>query len=688
MKNHFKSAKWIWLDENHFPGYGATRATLFGANNPSCKQAFAHFYKDIYLDSDTTARMRISADVFYLFFLNGEFIERGPAEVGGDFGMTSTLPWRFYDEIPLKLKRGNNKIEVWVSNAPRVLADISSGRAGLIAEAESDRGELIFKTDSSWLSSLDLSREVMLKSKDTVVRDLKLQESERLNAVEVDHIDTEPSGLMPMRVRTIEEAARESVGNILRIDFGKVYPAFVKLKMHANESCELNITYRETFDGQNIRYTTLKLPAGDCEYFSAQLHSYRYIDIDGADGVTITAQAIAYHYDVDEDCYFRCDDEEINKIFHVCKRTLRSCMHKYHLDSPIHQEPLACTGDYYIESLMNYMTYGVRELTRLDIIKTARLLKERNGRMFHTSYSLIWVQWLLDYYNYSGDKAILSECEEALDILLSRFAQFETDGILDGLHDYMFIDWIMVDGFTMHHPPKNLGQCAMNAFYCNALTRAAEIKALLTRNLEAALLNQKASKLRCAFDREFLDAKRGLYHGGNSDDAPETNWLPKSNGNKYFTTQANTLAALYVLDCERGREIMERVINDDTLVPCQIYFMHFVFEALVKVGLFEKYAYKLIKLWAPLVRECDSSLKETLIDCITPDYSHAWGGTPAYQLPARIFGIEFKDGKHSLGLPMLPDGLNYAEAVIPFNGGKIRLSVERQADDSIKRTEL
>ena len=120
------------------------------------------------------------------------------------------------------------------------------------------------------------------------MRDLKLQESERLNAVEVDHIDTEPSGLMPMRVRTIEEAARESVGNILRIDFGKVYPAFVKLKMHANESCELNITYRETFDGQNIRYTTLKLPAGDCEYFSAQLHSFRYIDIDGADGVTIT----------------------------------------------------------------------------------------------------------------------------------------------------------------------------------------------------------------------------------------------------------------------------------------------------------------------------------------------------------------------------------------------------------------
>jgi hypothetical protein len=336
---------------------------------------------------------------------------------------------------------------------------------------------------------------------------------------------------------------------------------------------------------------------------------------------------------------------------------------------------------------MEYYNIYDPTLTGFDIYRTSQILEIQKGRMFHTSYSLIWVQWLLDYYNYTGDRSVLEECDGALDILLSRFASFEKDGILDGLHDYMFIDWVMVGEFTMHHPPKNLGQCAMNAFYCNALVRGAEIKRILGADSSAAALYMRAQRLRDVFDKNFFDAERGLYHAGNSDDKPGTNWLPASDGVKYFTTQANTLAALYVLDRERGREIMERVMSDTTLIPCQIYFMHFVFEALVRVGLFEKYAYRLVKLWAPLLKECDTSLKETIIDCITPDYSHAWGGTPAYQLPARIFGFKFKDGVHSLGTPKLPDGIDYAEGIIPFDGKKLKVTVKRCDDGRIERKE-
>ena len=94
-----------------------------------------------------------------------------------------------------------------------------------------------------------------------------------------------------------------------------------------------------------------------------------------------------------------------------------------------------------------------------------------------------------------------------------------------------------------------------------------------------------------------------------------------------------------------------------------------------------------MKLWAPLLKECDTSLKETLIDCINPDYSHAWGGTPAYQLPARIFGFKFKDGVHSLGTPKLPDGIDFAEGIIPFDGKKLKITVKRCDDGRIERKE-
>lgn len=73
----------------------------------------------------------------------------------------------------------------------------------------------------------------------------------------------------------------------------------------------------------------------------------------------------------------------------------------FELDNPKHQENLGCTGDYFIVSLMNYFnyfTYGDTELTRLDVARTAHCLSGPDGHMFHTTYSMIWILMLYDYY--------------------------------------------------------------------------------------------------------------------------------------------------------------------------------------------------------------------------------------------------------------------------------------------------
>jgi hypothetical protein len=88
-------------------------------------------------------------------------------------------------------------------------------------------------------------------------------------------------------------------------------------------------------------------------------------------------------------------------------------------DSPTHQEPLACTGDYYIQSMIEYLSLGDPTLAELDIKRTGNLLKVQNGRIFHTTYSLMYPWWIYDHYMHTGNADVIDL--SALKLLLDRF---------------------------------------------------------------------------------------------------------------------------------------------------------------------------------------------------------------------------------------------------------------------------
>lgn len=79
----------------------------------------------------------------------------------------------------------------------------------------------------------------------------------------------------------------------------------------------------------------------------------------------ITFSLTETHYPVDVQAKTVTSDPDLNRVFDVCAHTLKICRQMIHLDSTRHGEPLACTGDYYIESLMTAFTYGVCGLRRL-----------------------------------------------------------------------------------------------------------------------------------------------------------------------------------------------------------------------------------------------------------------------------------------------------------------------------------
>ncbi len=183
----------------------------------------------------------------------------------------------------------------------------------------------------------------------------------------------------------------------------------------------------------------------------------------------------------------------------------------------------------------------------------------------------------------------------------------------------------------------------------------------------------------------FYDPVKGLFFDGwtksERDPAPNK-WQPANADKRYYSRHANTLAVLAgFVTGETAAALAERVIAEDCLdkdsaIEIQPYFMHYVCEMAVKTGLWDKYALKLMHLWDRQVDDSPKGLKEGWGD-FRGDCSHAWGGTPVYQLPIRTFGFEMLEpGFRKFRLTPRLSGLEWAEAGIPTPWGLLKVKAD------------
>jgi alpha-L-rhamnosidase len=301
--------------------------------------------------------------------------------------------------------------------------------------------------------------------------------------------------------------------------------------------------------------------------------------------------------------------------------------------------------------------------------------------MFHTSYSLLWIQMLADYYAHSGDLGLVREVLPAVRLVLALFHTYVgSSGLVTEAPNYMFLDWCQVDGYEYHHPPCVIGQGYLSAFYIQALRDSARLFELAGEIAEAEILAGRAKEMTAAFVRELWVPEKGLFCDGipfRSQVEPNQ-WLPEDKDCIYFSKHTNALAVAYeIAPPELAQTIMQRIMQDDALPRVQPYFMHFVFDALQQAGLFEQYGFQEIRKWKALLDEHPSSLKE---GWNFGDYSHAWGASPVYQFYTQVLGVTpAAPGFRQVRIqPHLGD-LTWAEGTIPTPHGPIRCRWERQA---------
>ena len=701
-----------------------------GSAKNSGKVPFAaHFRKLLTLPAGAqiaNACAKVSADRAYRLWVNGRLVSRGPADPGSDEWLFThwSHQWR-YNHVDLApyLHAGQNVVaaEVFTSN---IFPNFSLDRPGFVLEAKvslANGTAASLSTGADWKaepieaysegplatlasvppdksSPLGLLYDARLDNpewRSAAFPDKAWAFAEKIDSVwgvlAVSQIPEAMEAVWPVEsigpaTNNVTTAAPLSqIGRSIRVagngsfavNFGRVLSGYLSMKVSGAAGTVITLEPVETRDDHAKRPAQVTLRVGETLFEYPLLNSFATVRITVSNATqpvefddiraTFASQPVEYRGS------FTSSDPHLNNLWTTSRWLTQLCMQGHYLDSPDHQEPIGDFGDYLIEALENDYAFNEPWLARQDLRKFAGILDHNGSATFHTSYSLLWLQMLMDYYDYTGDQVLLRELKPTADRLLDHFATFQgANGLLSEAPNYMFMDWVTIAGFQTHHPPAVIGQGYMTAFYYRALADGARLAMLTGDSTREAQYEKLRMPIHDAFERELWDEKAGLYRDGKpfQNHQKDPDWLPEDKDIVTHSVQMNSLAVLYDLAPEsRRKAIMDKLFSTEPL-NVQPYFMHFIFAAEDHAGVFNRYA------WAQMQRWHINAETRTFNEMWAGgDWSHAWGGTPLIQMSARVLGVTpAAPGYERIAIRPHPAGLKFAKGIVPTAMGDVSVA--------------
>jgi hypothetical protein len=470
------------------------------------------------------------------------------------------------------------------------------------------------------------------------------------------------------------------------VNFDRILSAYPSFRVTAPAGTIIDLEPLETHDGSPFRPVQITLPAGETTFEYPIFDSFSTIRVTVSNATApVTFADISADFVSQPVAYtgsFTSSDPWLNRLWVTARWQTQICMQDHYLDSPNHQEPIGDFGDYLIEAVENDYSFNQPWLARQDIVKFAAILDNYNSVNFHTSYSLLWLQTLMEYYDHTGDVSLLQQLKPTVDRLLDHYATFAgSDGLLSEAPNYMFMDWITIGGFATHHPPAVIGTGYLTAFYYKGLEDGARLAHVTGDSAREAHYQQLRTGIHTAFNRELWDEQSGLYKDGNlnRNHQKDPNWLPEDPKDPNFVTHSphvNALAVLYDLAPKPRQSAIMETILAPAPINVQPYFMHFVFAAEDHAGVFDRYAWAEMQQW-----HLNLETRTFNEDWYGGDWSHGWGGTPLIQMSARILGVTpAAPGYARVGLYPHLAGLHSAKGTVPTQRGEVTVSWTKTPD--------
>ena len=681
---------WIWLSEELYPEDQHTSFSAFG-DKAQGRFAVAEFRREYAFEERVvSARLRFCGDTLFQLYLGGALLATGPACVGGDFIGNETARDAFFAyETEIHPDAKSLSFFARVRMMPVQICDYSRGHGGflLTAELTLESGRRVhIGTDESWQARKNGAWAGPRRFDGRIPPD-EWHGAQRIG--DIWHARTAPIPVRTERELVLQGSQISLAPGEARqvtLELDRIYAGFVRLVAQTRGELCVKVHCRELTEQGSEEEAVF---AGPAEYRGFVMHSAGNLLVEAENRsdalAAVQVSFIETLYPVAEEAHTTLSDPALTQVLETCAHTLKICRQTHHLDSPRHCEPMACTGDYYIQSLMTPFAFGDMRLAAFDVERTALMLERENGRMFHTTYSCIWARMLLDVYRITGDRALLARCEKALGLLIRRFESYlGENGLIETPPDYMFVDWIYIDGLSMHHPPKALGQTCLNMFFFGALQAASQVYGALNRPEEAARCHALSESLRGAVNAHLYDPERGMYFEGLNTPTPEEllgQWMPRNVEKRYYLKHSNVLAAYFgVCSDEIARTLVRKIMEEEIPGEVQPYFLHYLLEAVYRLGLRDVYTLRILERWKAPVQACPKGLVEGFVKpepTYRFDHSHAWGGTPLYSLPRALLGLKILEpGMERIRLSPSLLGLSRAHVELLTPKGRLVCDME------------
>ncbi|HSK08605.1 MAG TPA: alpha-L-rhamnosidase C-terminal domain-containing protein [Vicinamibacterales bacterium] len=365
----------------------------------------------------------------------------------------------------------------------------------------------------------------------------------------------------------------------------------------------------------------------------------------------------------------------VSQILDVGWRTARLCAHESYMDCPYYEQ-LQYAGDTRIQALVSLYGAGDARLMKnaialLDDSRTAEGATMSRAptrqQQYIPPFSLWWIGMVHDYFMYVDDQAFVREMLPGIRAVLQFFARHqEPGGPLGPLPWWNYVDW--TTEWPSGVPPRDAAGASapLDLQLLLAYDWAANLEEALGSRSMAAEHREAAGRLRATIRPRYWDAGRRLFA-----DTPER---------RHYSQHSNVLAVLAgVLTGSEARDVVTRVLADETLTQCSYYFRHYLHSAVNLVGEGDRYL-DLLGEWESMLSRGLTTFAERDERPGDPSRSdcHAWSSSPNFEIFRTVLGIDTAaPGFGRVQVRPFPGRLDRVAGSVPHPKGEISVSLER-----------
>jgi hypothetical protein len=594
---------------------------------------------------DQPEKVKIFVEGQYNVKLDGKAYEGSPSEI--------TVP------------AGKHKINIKVFNQGEVPAIFVKGN-----KVVSDSSWLVTFEDKEWIDETGKTS------------DISATEWLKAGSWNFNSPEQKPSAFA-LPVRRQSSVSNQKAKGSLLVDFGKETLGFIELhglsgkgnlSVYYGESKEeaLSTEHCEALDRKTVDFSS------KTNYRFPLSKAFRFVNIQYDNGVNLDSVSMLYEYaDLKERGGFKCNDEEVNRIYDISKYTFELNTREFFIDG-IKRDRWIWSGDAYQSYLMNYYLY----FDRPTVERTMLALRGKDPVTGHINtimdYTFYWFIGIYDYYLYTGDLTFIQQFYPRMQSLMNYcLSRRNKNGLLEGLPgDWLFIDWAA--GLSKK------GELSFEQLlFCRSLETMALCAGIAGDNKGKDEYARLAADLKEKIFSLYWDpAKNALVH--SRIDGKQTNNVTRYSN--MFSIFFN-----YFNDSQKQSVKNSVLLNDSIQKITTPYMRFYELEALCAMGE-QNYVMKEMKsYWGGMLKLGATSFWEEY----NPDKKgeehyamygrqfgkslcHAWGASPIYLLGRYYLGVQpTSAGYATYSIQPVLGGLQWMEGKVPTPSGDISVYCDK-----------